>query len=48
MSRDQELKERWDLVVEKLLDDETIDGDQFREIVTKYTVLPNKGEVVAV
>ena len=37
-----------DLVVEKLLDDETIDGDQFREIVTKYTVLPNKGEVVAV
>jgi cell division protease FtsH len=37
-----------DLVVEKLLDDETIDGDQFREIVTKYTVLPNKGEVVVV
>nr|YP_010471955.1 cell division protein FTSH [Haslea avium]UVG41420.1 cell division protein FTSH [Haslea avium] len=35
-----------DLVVEKLLDDETIDGDQFREIVTKYTVLPNKGEPV--
>jgi cell division protease FtsH len=33
-----------DLVVEKLLDDETIDGDQFREIVTKYTVLPNKTE----
>jgi cell division protease FtsH len=35
-----------DLVVEKLLDDETIDGDQFREIVSKYTVLPNKGEPV--
>ena len=33
-----------DLVVEKLLDDETIDGDQFREIVSKYTVLPNKTE----
>jgi len=33
-----------DLAVEKLLDDETIDGDQFREIVTKYTVLPKKTE----
>ena len=37
-----------DLVVEKLLDDETIDGEQFREMVTKYTILPNKGEVEAV
>ena len=37
-----------DLVVEKLLDDETIDGDQFREIVTKYTVLPNKAEAEVV
>ena len=33
-----------DLAVEKLLDDETIDGDQFREIVSKYTVLPKKTE----
>ena len=33
-----------DLVVEKLLDDETIDGDQFREIVSKYTLLPKKTE----
>lgn len=31
-----------DLVVEKLLDAETIDGDEFRQIVQKYTVLPNK------
>ena len=31
-----------DLVVEKLLDAETIDGNEFREIVRKYTVLPNK------
>merc|ERR1712159_196712 len=33
-----------DLAVEKLLDDETIDGDQFREIVSNYTVLPKKTE----
>jgi len=31
-----------DLVVEKLLDSETIDGHEFRQIVSKYTVLPNK------
>jgi cell division protease FtsH len=31
-----------DLVVEKLLDAETIDGAKFREIVKKYTVLPSK------
>jgi cell division protease FtsH len=31
-----------DLVVEKLLDAETIDGSEFRQIVSKYTVLPNK------
>ena len=31
-----------DLVVEKLLDAETIDGHEFRQIVSKYTVLPNK------
>nr|YP_009496141.1 putative plastid division protein [Plagiogrammopsis vanheurckii]AWT38581.1 putative plastid division protein [Plagiogrammopsis vanheurckii] len=31
-----------DLIVEKLLDEETIDGDQFRELLSTYTVLPNK------
>ena len=31
-----------DLVVEKLLDSETIDGEEFRELVKKYTVLPSK------
>jgi cell division protease FtsH len=31
-----------DLVVEKLLDKETMDGDEFREILSTYTVLPNK------
>jgi cell division protease FtsH len=31
-----------DLVVEKLLDAETIDGNEFRDIVRKYTILPNK------
>lgn len=31
-----------DLVVEKLLDAETIDGTQFRQIVSEYTILPNK------
>ena len=31
-----------DLVVEKLLDSETIDGGEFRKIVDKYTVLPVK------
>jgi cell division protease FtsH len=31
-----------DLVVEKLLDSETIDGDEFRKIVRQYTVLPSK------
>lgn len=31
-----------DLVVEKLLDAETIDGEEFRELVKKYTVLPSK------
>jgi len=31
-----------DLVVEKLLDAETIDGHEFRQIVSKYTILPNK------
>jgi cell division protease FtsH len=31
-----------DLAVEKLLDSETIDGEEFREIVQQYTVLPSK------
>jgi len=31
-----------DLLVEKLLDSETIDGEEFRELVKKYTVLPSK------
>jgi cell division protease FtsH len=31
-----------DLAVEKLLDSETIDGQEFREIVQQYTVLPSK------
>jgi cell division protease FtsH len=31
-----------DLVVEKLLDAETIDGSEFRKLVSEYTILPNK------
>lgn len=31
-----------DLAVEKLLDAETIDGSEFRELVSKYTILPSK------
>jgi cell division protease FtsH len=31
-----------DLIVEKLLDIETMDGNEFRELVSTYTVLPNK------
>jgi cell division protease FtsH len=31
-----------DLVVEKLLDAETIDGEEFRKIIREYTVLPSK------
>ena len=31
-----------DLAVEKLLDAETIDGNEFRELVSQYTVLPGK------
>jgi len=31
-----------DLIVEKLLDEETINGDEFRELVRKYTILPSK------
>ena len=29
-----------DLAVEKLLDAETIDGEEFRKIVSEYTILP--------
>ena len=31
-----------DLVVERLLDVETMDGDEFRELLSTYTVLPDK------
>ena len=31
-----------DLAVEKLLDAETIDGSEFRTLVTEYTILPSK------
>jgi cell division protease FtsH len=31
-----------DLIVEKLLDAETIDGNEFRQLVSNYTVLPAK------
>nr|NP_043642.1 cell division protein [Trieres chinensis]P49825.1 RecName: Full=ATP-dependent zinc metalloprotease FtsH [Trieres chinensis]CAA91674.1 ORF 644 [Trieres chinensis] len=31
-----------DLIVEKLLDKETMDGDEFRELLSTYTILPNK------
>ena len=34
-----------DLVVEKLLDAETIDGSEFRKLVSQYTVLPQKASV---
>jgi cell division protease FtsH len=32
-----------DLAVEKLLDAETIDGSEFRNLVKEYTILPQKG-----
>jgi len=32
-----------DLAVEKLLDAETIDGSEFRDLVKQYTILPQKG-----
>ena len=31
-----------DLIVEKLLDVETMDGDEFRELLRTYTILPSK------
>ena len=32
-----------DLLVEKLLDVETMDGPEFRELLSQYTILPRKG-----
>ena len=31
-----------DLIVERLLDVETMEGDEFRELLSTYTILPNK------
>jgi cell division protease FtsH len=31
-----------DLIVEQLLDVETMDGEEFRELLSTYTILPNK------
>jgi len=31
-----------DLIVERLLDVETIEGDEFRDLLSTYTILPNK------
>jgi cell division protease FtsH len=31
-----------DLIVERLLDIETMEGDEFRELLSSYTILPNK------
>ena len=31
-----------DLIVERLLDVETMEGDEFRSLLSTYTVLPNK------
>ncbi len=31
-----------DLIVERLLDVETMDGEEFRELLSKYTILPQK------
>jgi cell division protease FtsH len=31
-----------DLIVERLLDVETMDGEEFRELLSKYTILPEK------
>jgi cell division protease FtsH len=31
-----------DLIVEQLLDVETMDGEEFRELLSKYTILPRK------
>ena len=30
------------IITKKLLDVETMDGDEFRKLLTTYTVLPNK------
>merc|ERR1711937_1003699 len=31
-----------DLAAEKLLDVETLDGEEFRQLINTYTILPNK------
>ena len=31
-----------DLIVEKLMDVETLDGPEFRQLLSTYTILPNK------
>jgi len=31
-----------DLIVERLLEVETLDGDEFRQLLSQYTILPNK------
>ena len=31
-----------DLIVERLLDSETLNGNEFRDLVRQYTILPNK------
>ena len=31
-----------DLIVERLMDIETMDGEEFRELLSKYTILPSK------
>jgi cell division protease FtsH len=31
-----------DLIVERLLDLETMEGNEFRELLATYTILPNK------
>jgi len=35
-----------DLIVEKLLDSETLEGDEFRKLVKKYTILPTKTNLI--
>jgi cell division protease FtsH len=34
-----------DLIVERLLDVETMDGEEFRELLSRYTVLPQKNNI---
>ena len=34
-----------DLIVERLLDVETMDGEEFRELLSRYTILPQKNNI---